>query len=66
MNLTKPREHRAWRPRMSSDAEFNPFAHSTDSSNEDFDRRTLEEMDEQRHESAGRDDETEPSKLRGD
>ncbi len=66
MNLTKPREHRAWRPRMSSDAEFNPFTHSTDSSNEDFDRRTLEEMDEQRHESAGRDDETEPSKLRGD
>ena len=67
MNLNKPREHRAWRPRMSSDAEFNPFTHSTDSSNEGFDRWTLEEeMDEQRHESAGRDDETEPTKLRGD
>jgi hypothetical protein len=64
MNLSKPKEHRVWRPRMSSDAEFNPFVHATD--NVSLDRRTLEEMDELRHESVARDDEAEPEKIRGD
>jgi hypothetical protein len=50
---------------MSSDAEFNPFFHATDS-NARPDRRTLEEMDELRHESASREDEAEPEKIRGD
>jgi len=50
---------------MSSDAEFNPFVHTTDS-NVSLDRRTLEEMDELRHESAAREDEAEPEKIRGD
>jgi len=65
MNLSKPKEHRAWRPRMSSDAEFNPFFHATDS-NASPDRRTLEEMDELRHEPAAREDEAEPEKIHGD
>jgi hypothetical protein len=29
MNIHKPRQHRVWRPRMSSDNEFNPFVRST-------------------------------------
>jgi hypothetical protein len=64
MNLSKPKEHRVWRPHMSSDAEFNPFFHATDS-NVSLDRRTLEEMDELRHDSA-REDEAESEKIRGD
>jgi hypothetical protein len=56
--LSKPKEHRAWRPRMSSDVEFNPFVHISDSSHESFDRGALEETDELRHEP----DEAEPIK----
>jgi hypothetical protein len=65
MNISKPKEHRAWRPRMASDAEFNPFMHTTGSSEAPFDRRTLEETDELRHESEAREDEAEPIKIRG-
>jgi hypothetical protein len=59
MNLSK--SNRAWRPHMSSDAEFNPFVHITGS---DFDRRTLDEMDE--HDSEEREIEAEPMKIVGD
>ncbi len=62
MNLSKPKEHRAWRPRMSSDTELNPFVHTTDGS---LDQRTLGELDELRHESDARENEAEPIKIRG-
>jgi hypothetical protein len=65
MNISKPKEHRAWRPRMSSDSEFNPFMHSTGTSEASFDRRSLEEIEDQRHESE-REDEAEPTKSRDD
>ena len=29
MNIHKPKQHHVWRPRMSSDSEFNPFVRST-------------------------------------
>ncbi len=63
MNLSKPKEHRVWRPRMSSDAAFNPFANATDAN---LDRRTLEEMDELRQESEAREGEASPEETRGD
>ena len=62
MNITKPKEHRAWRPRMNSDAEFNPFMHTTGTSEESFDHRSLEQIEEQRHESNAPEDEAEPIK----
>ena len=65
MNLSNPKEHRVWRPRMSSDTEFNPFVHIIDS-NASLDRLTFEEMDELRHQPAARHDEAEPEKIRGD
>jgi len=61
MNSSKPKEHRAWRPRMSSSHEFNPFTSSTGSPG-GFDHRTLEEMDAARQESEAREDEA----IRGD
>ena len=66
MNRSNPKEHRAWRPRMSSDADFNPFMHTTGTSEVSFDRRSLEEIEEQRHESDAREAEDEPIKLRRD
>lgn len=66
MNPSKPKEHRAWRPRIGSDAEFNPFMHTTGTSETSFDRRSLEEIEEQRHESEESEDEAEPIKKRDD
>jgi hypothetical protein len=61
MNISRPKEHRAWRPRMSSDHEFNPFT-SAAGFEASSDRRTFEEMDEARQESGARADEDEPIK----
>ena len=62
MNSQKPKQHRAWRPRMSSDHEFNPFVRST-GSDVSIDRGTLEEIEELTHESEAREDEAEPIKI---
>jgi hypothetical protein len=63
MNPSKPKERRAWRPRMSSAHEFNPFTSAT-GAEASSDRRTLEEIDELTHESEAREDEAEPIKVR--
>ena len=63
MNISKPKEHRAWRPRMNSDHDLNPFIRAVGSSDSDFDRRTLEEIEELAHESEAREDEAEPIKI---
>ena len=63
MNPQKPKQHRVWRPRMSSDHEFNPFVRATDSDTS-IDRGTLEEIEELTHESDAREDEAEPIKIR--
>jgi hypothetical protein len=53
MNIHKPRQHRVWRPRMSSDSEFNPFVRSTQS-DASLDHRTLDEdIEELTQESEG-------------
>jgi hypothetical protein len=66
MNPSKPKEHRPWRPRMSSDHEFNPFTNTTAGSEASTDRRTLDEIEELTHESEAREDEAEPIKIPGD
>lgn len=63
MNPSKHKEHLAWRPRVNSEHEFNPFQSVNGS---DTRRRTLEEVEELMHESEAREDEAEPIKIRGD
>jgi hypothetical protein len=61
MNIHKPRQHRVWRPRMSSDNEFNPFVRSTQS-NASSDRRPFDEdIEELTQESEG---ESEPEPIK--
>lgn len=62
MDPNKPKERRAWQPRISEDREFNPFVRprSPDTS---IDNRTLEEIDAEAAESEAREDEAEPIKV---
>ena len=60
--LQKPRQHFAWRPRINSDHEFNPFVRSSESE-ASLDQHSLNDVEESTHESGVREDEAEPIKI---
>jgi hypothetical protein len=60
MNIHKPKQHHVWRPRMSSDSEFNPFVRSTQPE-ASLDHRTLEEDIEELTQDSDSESESEPS-----
>ena len=62
MNLEKTKEHRAWRPRIRGEHEFNPFTRSAEPESA-IDHRTLDEIEMEARESEAREDEAEPIKV---
>lgn len=62
MNPDKPKDHRAWRPRIREEHEFNPFARGAEPELA-IDRRTLEEIEAVAKETEAREGEAEPIKI---
>jgi hypothetical protein len=60
--LQKPRQHFAWRPRVNSDHEFNPFVRSSEAE-ASLEQPTLKDIEEWTHESVAETEEAEPIKI---
>jgi hypothetical protein len=64
MDPNKPKERRAWQPRIDEDRKLNPFVRPP-SPDTNIDNRTLEEIEAEAAESEAREDEAEPIKVAG-